>query len=64
MDPDADPLDWDYAGLSAWAGTAFGVKITASQLKTLDREHIAETLVDRALTRLTIKIARRWRSIS
>ena len=55
MDPDADPLDWDYAGLSAWAGNAFGVKITASQLKTLDREHIAETLVDKALDQIDHK---------
>lgn len=55
MDPDADPADWDYAGLSTWAMNQFHVSISAANLKTMDREHIAETLVERALEQIELK---------
>ena len=55
MDPDADPADWDYAGLSTWAMNQFHVSISAANLKTMDREHIAETLVEKALEQIEIK---------
>ncbi len=55
MDPDADPLDWDYAGLSTWAATQFHVQVSPGQLKTLDREHIADTLVQKALDQIDHK---------
>ena len=55
MDPDADPLDWDYAGLSTWAANQFHVQVSPGQLKTLDREHIAETLVQKALDQIDHK---------
>jgi preprotein translocase subunit SecA len=55
MDPDADPEDWDYAGLSSWAMSQFRVQISQAQLKELDREHIAETLVEKALDQIDHK---------
>ncbi len=55
MDPDADPLDWDFAGLSTWAANQFHVQVSPTQLKSLDREHIAETLVAKALDQIDHK---------
>ncbi len=55
MDPDADPLDWDFAGLSGWAANQFHVQVSPAQLKKLDREHIAETLVQKALDQIDHK---------
>ncbi|HTV46878.1 MAG TPA: preprotein translocase subunit SecA [Phycisphaerae bacterium] len=55
MDPDADPEDWDYAGLSAWVMSQFRVQISQAQLKKLDREHIADTLVEKALDQIDQK---------
>ncbi len=52
MDPDAEPEDWDYTGLSNWAQSQFHVAISPTQLKQLDRESIAETLVEKALVQI------------
>jgi len=49
LDPDADPEDWDYAGLQNWTQTTFRVQVSVSQLKKMDREHIREALIDAAI---------------
>ncbi len=52
MDPDADPDDWDYLGLSNWAKTQFDVQIAPQDIRKMDRQHIAESLVERALDQI------------
>ncbi|MCL5946133.1 MAG: preprotein translocase subunit SecA, partial [Planctomycetes bacterium] len=49
MDPDAHPEDYDYAGMAAWALSQFQVQISAGQLRTMQREEIIETMVEKAL---------------
>jgi len=49
MDPDADPEDWDYLGLAKWAQTEYGVTLSPSELKTMDRGAISEMLIHAAL---------------
>jgi len=48
MDPDADPEDWDFAGLAKWAQSQFKVNVSATQLKKMDREHIRDALIEAA----------------
>ncbi len=55
MDPDAQAEDWDYAGLASWVMSQFKVQVSQAQLKQLDREHIAETLVEKALDQIDQK---------
>ncbi len=49
MDPDADPEDWDYRGLSEWAKSQFDVTVGDGQLRKMNREQIAESLIDAAM---------------
>jgi preprotein translocase subunit SecA len=55
MDPDADPEDWDYNRLAEWAEADFGVKVSGSQLKQMDREHIKESLIEAAMEQIERK---------
>jgi preprotein translocase subunit SecA len=55
MDPDADPEDWDYNRLASWAGEEFGVTVSGTQLKKMDRDHIRESLVEAALEQIERK---------
>ncbi len=55
LNPDAEPEDWDYLGLSNWVKTQFDVQISPSDCRKMDRHHIAETLVERALDQIEHK---------
>ncbi|HVX84575.1 MAG TPA: SEC-C metal-binding domain-containing protein [Phycisphaerae bacterium] len=55
MDPDADPEDWNYKGLSEWAHDRFGVQVSPSQLQRMDRDGIREALIEAALEQVEQK---------
>jgi preprotein translocase subunit SecA len=55
MDPDADPEDWNYNGLAAWAEEAFEVHVNTTQLRQLDREQIREALIEAAMEQIERK---------
>ncbi|HVS70050.1 MAG TPA: SEC-C metal-binding domain-containing protein [Phycisphaerae bacterium] len=55
MDPDADPEDWDYKGLSAWVQKQFNVQVAPAQLQKMDREGIREALIEAALEQVEQK---------
>jgi preprotein translocase subunit SecA len=55
MDPDADPEDWNYKGLSEWSKTQFGVEVAPSQLERMDRDGIREALIEAALEQVEQK---------
>ena len=55
LNPDAQAEDWDYIGLSNWVKTQFDVQISPADCRKMDRQHIAETLVERALDQIEHK---------
>jgi preprotein translocase subunit SecA len=55
LNPDAQAEDWDYVGLSNWVKTQFDVQISPADCRKMDRQHIAETLVERALDQIEHK---------
>jgi len=52
MDPDADPADWDYNGLSKWALDQFRVQVSPGQLRKMDRPRIHDTLIEAAMEKI------------
>ncbi len=55
MDPDADPEDWDYNGLSAWVQKDFSVNVSGPQLKRMDRQQILDALLEAAVEQVDRK---------